>query len=96
MKDSFLDGNAAAGALSDVFVAEITAAVTTCATCGDARPVGELHVYMDGPGVVLRCASCHQVQIRQVRADQRVWLDLQGVRTLQVQLPPDESRTRLK
>ena len=89
MKHSFLDGNAAAGALSDVFASEITVAVTTCAACGDTRPVGELHAYMDAPGVVLRCASCHSVQIRQVRAAQRVWLDLQGVRTLQVQLPAD-------
>ena len=87
-----LDGNAAAGALSEIFATEITVAVTTCDTCGDERPVGELHAYLDAPGTVLRCASCSAVQIRIVRGPQRAWLDLRGVRVVQFALPDDRGR----
>lgn len=87
MDDAALDGNSAAGALAEIFVAEMTLALTTCAACGDARPVGELHAYMRAPGVVLRCASCGAVQVRLVRAPGRAWLDLRGVAVLRVDLP---------
>jgi hypothetical protein len=83
-----LDGNAAAGALAEVFVSEMTIAVTTCATCGDARHLGELRAYMQAPGLVLRCASCGAVQARLVRSADRAWLDLRGVRALEIALPP--------
>ncbi len=83
-----LDGNAAAGALADVFAPDMTAAITSCAACGDGRPVGELRAYLLAPGLVLRCASCQAVQIRVVRAPGRAWLDLRGIRVLQVELGP--------
>ncbi len=85
--DDVLDGNAAAGALSEVFSAEITLALTTCATCGDVRRVGELAAHLHAPGVVLRCASCGAVQIKLVRGPHRAWLDVRGVRVLEVALP---------
>ncbi len=83
-----LDGNAAAGALAEVFTSDMTVAITTCAACGDARPVGELRAYLRSPGVVLRCASCQSVQIRVVRAPGRAWLDVRGIRVFQVELRP--------
>ena len=82
-----LDGNAAAGALAEVFAPEMTVAVTTCATCGDTRAVGELRAYLTAPGLVLRCASCDAVQVRLVRGNGRAWLDLRGIRVLEVALP---------
>lgn len=84
-----LDGNAAAGLLADVFTPEITVAVTTCVACGDRHPVGALHAYLDAPGVVLRCASCGAVQLRLVRATGRAWIELTGIRVLQLALPAD-------
>jgi hypothetical protein len=84
-----LDGNAAAGALAELFAAEMTVAVTTCASCSDERPIGELRAYLQAPGVVLRCASCDGVQIRIVRGRRRAWMDLRGVRLLQFELPPE-------
>jgi hypothetical protein len=81
-----LDGNAAAGALADVFVPEMTGAVTTCTACGDSRSIGELHAYLHAPGVILRCASCDAAQVRLVQTDGRVWLDLRGIRVLRVSL----------
>jgi len=78
------DGNVAAGDLSDVFSFDVTMARTTCAACGDTRPLAELHAYVWAPGTVLRCATCEAVQVRLVRADGRGWLDLTGVRVLQL------------
>lgn len=53
-----LDGNSIAGTLHAVFGGEMTAAVGTCAMCGTRRPLGELRVYRDAPGVVARCRDC--------------------------------------
>jgi hypothetical protein len=59
-------------------------AVSTCAICGDARPVAELHAYLDASGLVLRCASCGAAQLRVVRSRDRAWLDLQGMQVLEI------------
>jgi hypothetical protein len=85
--DDELDGNAAAGALSELFALEMTTAVTTCAACGDSRALGELQAYMNAPGLVLRCVSCNAAEVRLARSDGRVWLDLRGIRVLEVALP---------
>jgi Family of unknown function (DUF6510) len=85
--DTTLDGNAAAGALGDVFAFDVTMAMTTCATCGDRRPVAELRAYMDAPGIILRCASCSATQLRLVRAGDRAWLDLRGIQVLEIHGP---------
>jgi hypothetical protein len=82
--DRSLDGNAAAGALGDVFAFDVTMAVTTCATCGDSHRVAELPAYLDAPGVVLRCASCSAAQVRLVRTGDRAWLDLRGIQVLEI------------
>jgi hypothetical protein len=84
-----LDGNAAAGALAEVLIPDMTAAITTCAACGGARPLGELRAYLRTPGLILRCPTCQAVQIRLVRAPGRAWLDLRGIRVLQVELRAD-------
>jgi hypothetical protein len=84
MHDAPLDGNAAAGILSEVFVAEMTVAITTCATCGAVAQVGQLPAYLSAPGAVLRCAGCGAAHVRVVRGRDRVWIDLRGVQVLQV------------
>lgn len=85
-----LDGNAAAGVLAEVFLSDMTVAVTTCASCGASRPLGQLLAYLQAPGAVLRCPTCGAVQIRLVRGPQRAWLDLRGIRVLQMDVPPRE------
>ena len=82
-----LDGNAAAGDLGEAFAVGTTVAIATCAHCGDARAVAELLAYMQAPGLVLRCRSCEGVEVRLVRGDGRTWLDLRGVRVIELQLP---------
>ena len=79
-----VDGNALGGLLGEVFAADLTMATTTCAGCRAVAPLAVLHVYLDAPGAVARCPACDRVQVRLVGNDARVWLDLTGVRVLEV------------
>ena len=83
MDELMLDGNAVAGLLQEVFAVEMTIAVGTCGGCGTARPVGAVHVYR-GAGIVLRCPHCRYTLAKIVKNDSRVWIDLTGLRTLEV------------
>ena len=84
--EAALDGNAVAGALAEIFVVDMTVARTTCATCDDTRPMAELRAYVRSAGTVLRCSSCGAAQVRMVRAPDRAWLDLRGVKVIQLNL----------
>lgn len=53
-----VDGNAMAGMLGEIFVHDMTAARIACGGCGKIEPIGADHVYMQAPGVVLRCCHC--------------------------------------
>ena len=75
-----LDGNAAGGMLSEVFVPDVTAARATCANCGAMREMGALLVYASDMGMVIRCPSCDAVVRRIARARKQLWLDLTGVK----------------
>jgi hypothetical protein len=75
-----LDGTAAAGILSELFVPDLTAARATCAGCGTTRAVGALLVYAHGMGTVVRCPSCDAVILRVARTPTHVWLDPTGAR----------------
>lgn len=77
-RGSMLDGNAAAGALRDIFGAEMTAAPAECASCGNVAELGALDAWMDGPGIVLRCPVCGQVVIRIVDTPHGRYLDARG------------------
>jgi Family of unknown function (DUF6510) len=75
-----LDGNAAAGILSEIFVPEVTTARATCANCGTIRALGALLVYAHGMGTVMRCPSCDAVVLRVAHTRARLWLDPTGAR----------------
>ncbi len=77
-----LDGNAIGGLLIDVFGREMTAALSTCATCGASGPVAELAVYGPAPGTVVRCRSCDSVLMVFVTARGRICVDLSGLASL--------------
>ena len=85
--DLMLDGNALGGVLGEVFVAEITVARSTCGSCGAVREIGALVVYTQAPGSVARCPDCDAVLLRVVRAEGRIWLELQGVSCLELRAP---------
>jgi uncharacterized protein DUF6510 len=79
-----LDGNAAAGALQEVFALEVTAASGTCDACGAVGAVGELMLYVHAPGLVFRCPHCEAVVLRIVTDGNRYWLDARGLRSLEL------------
>ncbi|HLW02433.1 MAG TPA: DUF6510 family protein [Ktedonobacterales bacterium] len=79
-----LDGNAAAGALQEIFPFEMTTADATCAGCGQINVVGALVVYKHGMGTIVRCPSCDTALIRVAKTRGRYWLDVRGVRVLQI------------
>jgi uncharacterized protein DUF6510 len=74
-----LDGNAAAGALTELFAHDMTAASATCAGCGARRAFGALLDYGGVMGVVLRCPDCQTAILRMVRAHGCLRVDLSGL-----------------
>jgi hypothetical protein len=84
MMENKLDGNAAGGILQEIFPFEMTQVQTTCAGCGTTNAIGALAVYMHGMGTVIRCPSCDTVLIRVAQGREHYWLDMQGVRVLQI------------
>jgi ribosomal protein S27E len=80
---SHLDGNAAAGVLSEVFAHELTTAIATCAACGMTGPLGAVDLY-EGPGTVLRCPSCEAVLARIAHIAGGTRVDLRGISVLRL------------
>jgi len=78
-----LDGNAAAGLLREVFAAEVTTAIGTCDGCGAVDAVGAVHLY-NAAGTVLRCPHCDSVLMKVVTSGTRIWIDLRGLRALEL------------
>jgi Family of unknown function (DUF6510) len=71
------DGNAIAGILQEIFVAEFTTMERTCQSCGDRNPAGAHRSYRSA-GIVLRCPRCNDVALRlAVLPDQYVF-ELRG------------------
>ncbi len=83
--DLRLDGNSLGGLLGELFGREMTAALGTCASCGAVGEVATLVVYAHAPGTVGRCRACGAVLLRVVRAERRMWVDLRGLRSLQLE-----------
>jgi Family of unknown function (DUF6510) len=79
-----LDGNAAAGLLEEIFPFEMTMAHIRCAVCAAIEPVGAVMVYMDAPGMVLRCVHCESVLLTLVQGDGCYWLEMRGAVWLQI------------
>ncbi len=82
-----LDGNAAGGLLSEIFSFETTTAVAKCAGCGAVNAVGALAVYASAMGTIIRCTSCENAVIRIGCGPAGYWLDMQGLRHLQIRTP---------
>ena len=79
-----LDGNAIAGDLAQLLVT--TAALAVCAHCSAEGPLGGGVLYR-GAGSVLRCRSCGSVLLRIVNAPGRMYMELTGVRCLEIRTP---------
>jgi len=84
MMEHKLDGNAAAGTLQAIFPFEMTLVQATCTGCGTTNPLGATAAYMHGMGTVIRCPSCDTALIRVAHVKGRYFLDMRGVRVLQI------------
>ncbi len=83
-----LDGNAAAGALAEIYGDDMTTVLAECASCGQVDPIGGLLAFVHAPGVVLRCTACATVVIRIVHTPTRTLVDVKGKR-----IPPPPAGT---
>ena len=83
----FLDGNALAGTLGEVFAVDVTTAMGRCDGCGAESVMAETRVYLDAPGIVARCVGCDAVLLRVVTSPDRIWLDLRRLSYLQLATP---------
>jgi hypothetical protein len=79
-----LDGNATAGPMADLLTFDITAALGRCAECLSDVVMAQTRVYSGGPGLVVRCPRCDRVMLRVASSDDRVWLDMTGLASLQI------------
>ena len=79
-----LDGNAIGGVLLELFGAEMTTAIGMCDSCGAREQMARADVYVDAPGIVVRCTHCKAVQLTIVRGPDRTWLNLTGLRSIEI------------
>jgi len=86
-----LDGNAAAGVLTQVFCGEPSGAVIVCAGCGAMAPIGALMAYGLELGAILRCPHCDTAVLRLGAAGATLWLDLRGAASLRVRIADSAS-----
>ncbi|WP_187368956.1 DUF6510 family protein [Baekduia soli] len=77
----WLDGNAIAGLLEDVFGGDMTRVPRGCGSCGTHAPVAAHRVHL-GAGAVLRCPACGDVALQVVEAGDRLVVRFSGTWTL--------------
>jgi len=81
--DLHTDGNAIAGLLQQIFVAEFTTLERTCQSCGDTSPAGAHRSY-HGAGVVLRCPRCSDIALRASALPDRTVFELRGAWSIRI------------
>jgi hypothetical protein len=79
MDEMHVDGNAAAGLMSEIFVKDLTSAEATCAACGATRPMAALISYGQAMGIVLRCPDCGAAMLQMVRTPRELRVDGSGI-----------------
>ena len=79
-----VDGNAAAGMLSELFTPDLTSARARCAGCHATQAIGALLVYAHGMGMVARCPSCEGVIMRVVKTPTHIWFEATGATSIAV------------
>ncbi|HWF72391.1 MAG TPA: DUF6510 family protein [Solirubrobacteraceae bacterium] len=79
----WLDGNAIAGLLRELFGAELTAAERGCQTCGAVTCLGAHRVYRSA-GTVVRCPVCGDLALRITTLPDRHVVHLAGSWSLEM------------
>ena len=83
----FVDGNAIAGDLREIFGVEMTTHAGGCGGCGVVSVLAELRVYFSGPGTVIRCPNCEQVLMVVVNRPGSIRVGIEMLRWLEVPTP---------
>ncbi|HTT46833.1 MAG TPA: DUF6510 family protein [Pseudolabrys sp.] len=86
-RQSPLDGNAAGGALRELFALDVTAAEIICDGCGAVAEIGAVPAYGGAMGAIVRCAHCDTVMLRLSHTPAGLWLDMRGTRRLFIAAP---------
>lgn len=94
LRSTMLDGNAAAGVLSEIFALEMTTSWLRCANCGREGEMGTLLAFMQAPGVVLRCPACEKIILRIVELPEAICLDLRGAVYVSLKRTPATETSR--
>lgn len=81
----WLDGNALAGLMQELFATELTDAPHVCASCGAVRAVGAHRLYR-GAGLVLRCPVCSDIALVVATALDRHIVHLAGTWRMEMSL----------
>jgi Family of unknown function (DUF6510) len=82
-QDLWLDGNAIAGLLRELFGYEMTGIPRGCQSCGATHPIAAHRLY-HGAGLVLRCPSCGALAARIAALPDRHVVRLEGSWQLEV------------
>jgi hypothetical protein len=85
-RDTRLDGNAAAGMLSEVFRCEASSMVVVCSGCGAVAPMGSLLAYGLEMGAILRCPTCDTAVLRAGAGGRRLWVDMRGAVSVRIEI----------
>lgn len=62
-----VDGNAAAGILSEVFAGDVTLLAGGCGGCGASAPLAEALVELDDVCAIVRCRGCTRTLLTVLR-----------------------------
>ncbi|HWF72213.1 MAG TPA: DUF6510 family protein [Solirubrobacteraceae bacterium] len=79
----WLDGNAIAGLLDEVFGAELTSTERGCQSCGAVTRLGAHRVYRSA-GTVVRCPVCGDLALRITSLPDRYLVLMAGTWTVEV------------
>jgi flavoprotein len=79
-----VDGNAAAGILSEVFAGDVTQMLTECSGCGAVAPFAEAVVEIDETAAIVRCRGCTHTLVTVLRSEGEVRVVIGTLRELVV------------
>lgn len=80
---SVVDGNAAAGLLSELFDTDVTSLIAVCGGCGSAAPLAETTVEIDEAAAIVRCRSCTHTLLTVLREPARLRVVFGSLRALE-------------
>jgi flavoprotein len=79
-----VDGNAAAGILSEVFTGDVTRILAECGGCGSVAPFAVAVVEIDETAAIVRCRGCTHTLVTVLRSEAAVRVVMGALREIVV------------